>query len=254
MAKQRIGKVKLGGKPRIIVPLIGKDKKAILDELSHISKRNADILEWRIDHFEDCLDSAACFSMASKISSRASLPVLATFRTRREGGNVEIDGKEYRKLLRSLAQSDVVDAIDVEMFFDEADPARIIEATHRTGCVAVGSYHDFEGTPERGELVERIEHMADMGADVVKLSCMATSMADVATLLAATAEAKEKVDKPLITMSMGKLGVVSRAAGFAFGSVATFAAVTKGQASAPGQVPIDELKPVLDAMKDWYDD
>lgn len=254
MAKQRIGKVKLGSKPRIIVPLIGRNKKEILGEVSRISKRKADIVEWRIDHFEDCLDSSSCFSMAAKISSRASMPMLATFRTHREGGKVEIDGGEYRKLLRSLAQSDVVDAIDVEMFFDEAEPARIIEATHRTGCVAVGSYHSFGGTPKRAEIVERIGQMAEMGADIVKFSCMPKSMTDVATLLAATAEAREKVDKPLITMSMGTLGIVSRTAGFAFGSMATFACVAKGEASAPGQVPLDELKPVLDKMREWYDD
>ena len=254
MAKQRIGKVKLGSKPRIIVPVTGKDKKEILGQVSKISKRKADIVEWRIDHFEDCLDASACFSMASKISSRAGMPIIATFRTHREGGAVEIEGKEYRTLLRSLAQSDVVDAIDVEMFFEEAEPESIIEATHRTGCVAIGSYHDFSGTPEHQEIVERIEKMADMGADVVKFSCMPHSMTDVATLLAATAEAREKVERPIITMSMGSLGIATRAAGFAFGSVATFAAVEKGEESAPGQVPLDELKPVLSQLRDWYDD
>lgn len=254
MAKQRIGKVKLGSKPRIIVPIVGENKKEILAEVAKISKRKADIVEWRIDHFESCLDPSDCFSMASKISSRAGLPILATFRTHREGGTVEIDGKTYRRLLRALAQSDVVDAIDVEMFFEEAEPEKIIEATHRTGCVAVGSYHDFSGTPERAEIVDRIVHMAEMGADVVKFSCMPHTMADVATLLAATAEAKEKVERPIITMSMGRLGIATRSVGFAFGSVATFAAVEKGEESAPGQVPLDELKPVLSQLRDWYDD
>lgn len=53
-------------------------------------------------------------------------------------------------------------------------------------------------------------------------------------------------DRPLITMSMGSLGVVSRVSGATFGSAATFGAAKK--ASAPGQVSVDELRSILEVL------
>ena len=67
------------------------------------------------------------------------------------------------------------------------------------------------------------------------------------TLLAATAEMKDKATRPLITMSMGALGMVSRVSGEAFGSAATFGAAK--QASAPGQVPVSVLREILATLK-----
>ena len=53
-------------------------------------------------------------------------------------------------------------------------------------------------------------------------------------------------ETPVITMSMGALGAVSRLAGETFGSAMTFA--NPGQASAPGQVSLNIVNEVLDAL------
>lgn len=53
-------------------------------------------------------------------------------------------------------------------------------------------------------------------------------------------------DRPLLTMSMGGTGTVSRLAGEIFGSCATFGTI--GESSAPGQIPADELAQVLDVI------
>ncbi|MGQ8591795.1 type I 3-dehydroquinate dehydratase [Klebsiella pneumoniae] len=52
--------------------------------------------------------------------------------------------------------------------------------------------------------------------------------------------------RPLITMSMGKSGGVSRVTGRLFGSAMTFGTV--GQASAPGQIAIAKLREVMDML------
>ena len=76
---------------------------------------------------------------------------------------------------------------------------------------------------------------------------MPKSTGDVLTLLAATAEMHEKyADRPIITMSMSAKGVVSRLSCEAFGSAMTFGAA--GQASAPGQIPVEQLKQALDIL------
>ena len=86
------------------------------------------------------------------------------------------------------------------------------------------------------------------GADLPKVAVMPRCRTDVLELLAATAEMADlHPETPVITMSMGALGAVSRLAGEAFGSAMTFA--NPGQASAPGQVSLDVVNTVLDALK-----
>ena len=89
--------------------------------------------------------------------------------------------------------------------------------------------------------------MQRAGADLPKLAVMPQSRTDVLELLAATAEMADRhPETPIITMSMGALGAVSRLAGEAFGSAMTFA--NPGQASAPGQVSLEVVNEVLDAL------
>jgi 3-dehydroquinate dehydratase-1 len=92
--------------------------------------------------------------------------------------------------------------------------------------------------------VEHLQAQAHVGADVLKIAVTPTSPADVATLLAATAQAAAQAERPILTISMGRLGLVSRVAAETFGSCATFAMV--GSPSAPGQIPADVLAPALD--------
>ena len=80
-----------------------------------------------------------------------------------------------------------------------------------------------------------------------KLAVMPQSRTDVLELLAATAEMADRhPETPIITMSMGALGAVSRLSGEALGSAMTFA--NPGQASAPGQVSLEVVNEVLDAL------
>ena len=67
---------------------------------------------------------------------------------------------------------------------------------------------------------------------------------DVLTVLSATNKARnETVQIPIVTMSMGLKGAVSRLAGGLFGSDITFA--NGMQASAPGQIPIEGLRTAM---------
>jgi 3-dehydroquinate dehydratase-1 len=109
------------------------------------------------------------------------------------------------------------------------------------------SFHDFQRTPPLQELLARFRQAKDLGADVGKLAVMPRSKADVLVLLQATLQASEMLDIPVAGMAMGALGAVSRVCGGVFGSALTFAV---GQAaSAPGQIPIDELRAALAVLR-----
>ena len=63
-------------------------------------------------------------------------------------------------------------------------------------------------------MVTRLTAMQQTGADLPKLAAMPNSPSDVLELLAATAEMEEQhPETPVITMSMGALGAVSRLCG-----------------------------------------
>lgn len=92
-----------------------------------------------------------------------------------------------------------------------------------------------------------LEQMCAGGADIVKLAVMPQNMEDVLKLLSVTNEFKEEnPDTPVITMSMGKMGMISRLCGESFGAAVTFAAHKK--ASAPGQMEMHEVADILEKM------
>ena len=112
------------------------------------------------------------------------------------------------------------------------------------------SNHDFDKTPDKDEILERLIKMQKLGADIPKIAVMPTCKKDVITLLAATEEmATNHCDTPIITMSMGSMGLISRLCGEAFGSALTFGAI--GKTSAPGQMNVEDLSKILSLIHEY---
>ena len=236
------------GRPKVIIPIVERTEAAILETAAQFSTLRADCVEWRVDLFEGAKDLAAVARCAAKL--RIALKdklLLVTFRTKAEGGNVELTHEEYLHFICTVLATDCADLIDIEFFTAGPKLPALIEEAHTAGAAVVCSSHDFHKTPPRTELVSRMMQMQRAGADLPKLAVMPQSRADVLELLAATAEMADRhPETPIITMSMGALGAVSRLSGEAFGSAMTFA--NPGQASAPGQVSLDVVNEVLDAL------
>lgn len=237
------------GAAKVIVPITPATPEELVAQVTALAGQDFDILEWRVDFLDKAPEIDACVAAAALLAEHTDHPVLATFRTADEGGEKAIALPDYVALLGALARSGKVAAIDVERFRGEAEVAEIIEVAHAAGVAVVASFHNFGTTPSVDEIVERLSAMDAIGADVPKLACMPKDTGDLLTLLRGTWEASKIIDRPLITMSMSATGVLSRAAGEIFGSTATFGMV--GRASAPGQVPVDELRPVVEAIHRW---
>lgn len=236
------------GMPKIVVPIVERTERAILQRAESLKPYPADMAEWRADFFEGALDLANIRrTLAALRGALGDMPLLFTFRTAREGGEAPIEPAYYAALNAAAAQSGCADLIDVEVFGNDALARESIQNIHAAGRYAVGSSHDFSRTPPRGELVRRLRAMQDMGADVLKIAVMPERGEDVLTLLAAASEMRELyANRPIAAISMGPLGLISRLAGEAFGSALTFASVN--QASAPGQIPARELKGILETL------
>ena len=238
------------GRPKICVPITGQTRSEILEEAGGFSSIPADLAEWRADWYEDVFDTERLLDTAEALrKALGELPLLFTFRTKTEGGEKAVDDALYRRLNLAIIESGCVDLIDVELFSMEAAAKEIISAAHDKNITVIGSNHHFHETPAQEEIVKRLCHMRQAGADIPKIAVMPRSEQDVLTLLSATLEmSRHHADCPIITMSMAKTGLISRLAGESFGSAVTFGSASK--ASAPGQIGVGELKQVLDIIHD----
>ncbi len=244
-----IRKLAIGeGRPKICVPICGKDPEEILREAESIQELPADLIEWRADWYEDVFDKTCFRDMLGMLRSKlGDKPLLFTFRSVQEGGEKPIRPEQYLEVSRTVCESGQADALDVELFMDGKVTREIIDMAHRHGMVVIASNHDFIKTPEKDEMTRRLILMDEMGADILKIAVMPKKKTDVLELLTATEEMERLyTEKPVVTMSMGPMGLISRLAGETFGSAITFGAGEK--ASAPGQMPAEDLKKVLDAI------
>lgn len=246
----KIKNVEIGkGIPKICIPLTGKNREEIIEEMEIVKKSNPDLIEWRVDFFEESDNPERVCEMLGTINdSFKQIPVLFTFRTKEEGGEKSIMSEDYVKLLKEVSERRLADIVDVQVFWYGEKSEDFIKELKETGAVVLASSHHFEGTPSVREMSDALYTMENRGADIVKLAVMPQSGKDVCALLEATMERKEHSNKPMITMSMGQSGMLSRICGDLTGSCVTFA--SGKQASAPGQIKADELKKVLGDIHD----
>ncbi|NIE63004.1 type I 3-dehydroquinate dehydratase [Burkholderia sp. Ax-1719] len=237
------------GAPKIIVPTTGSTAEEVLAQARAIgSNPDVDIIEYRIDYLNFDTDAAQVAELGKKVAAAANgKPLILTFRTKTEGGSKEITDKEYGDLYMALIKAHFIDILDVEMFRQPSVVREVVAAAHAAGIKVVMSSHDFRKTPPTAEIVSRLREQDKMGADILKIAVMPHNAADVLKLLDATEQIRDQYSrKPLLTMSMGGLGAVSRFSGQVFGSDLTFGMI--GEASAPGQVDARALRQVLDTI------
>lgn len=236
------------GAPKICVPMVGHTIEKLQEEAAELRLADQDIIEWRADFFIDVESLSQVKEALWKIREIIPhIPLLFTFRTKKEGGEREIDLAYYLQLNKAMIESKLVDLVDLELFTGEKALRSLIELAHDKGVSVVLSNHDFEKTPSKEEIIARLIKAQELGGDLPKIAVMPRTRQDVLTLLDATLTMSEHyADRPIITMSMAGLGMVSRLAGEVFGSALTFGAYKKS--SAPGQIPAAELREILSLL------
>ena len=244
MSPVQLRGVTLGeGRAKVIVPVTGTTVEELVSQTTTLAGVEFDIIEWRVDFLDVAPSPTAVLEAAARIRAAArERPVLFTFRTHHESGNKPITSEEYRDLNIAVIDSGLVDAIDVEHRFDA-----IIAAARNAGVPVVGSLHDFTATPPAEDLVRHLVEMQERGCAVAKAAVMPQNTGDVLQLMEATwTMTSQYPSTPVLTMSMGGLGLITRLSPRVTGSCATFAMV--GRASAPGQIPVEELQPILELI------
>ncbi|QQK81716.1 type I 3-dehydroquinate dehydratase [Salicibibacter cibi] len=234
--------------PKICVPLMGKNREALQDEWKQLKEKTVDLLEWRVDYFENIRDVDLIVDIATEIQRETKRPLLFTKRSEEEGGQaVSLNENEVVQLYEAVIANDAVHGVDIELRQQEKNIHHLIEQARNQKIDVILSYHNFTETPSALLLEEKISEAVVLGADVAKIAVMPQSKMDVLTLLQVTEKMSHTMPIPLISMAMGRNGMISRLAGGLFGSALTFA--SGAQSSAPGQIPTADVEQVLRILK-----
>lgn len=233
------------GIPKTCVSIVGKTKDDIIKQANFLKTINVDIIEWRVDFFESA-ESIEGTKDILKIIRKILIdkPIIFTFRSSKEGGQKEVSSEFYFRLNKEIANTKLIDIIDIELLNNENNIKELIDISNKNNVVVIISFHDFQETPSKEKMKYFIDKSIEIGADIPKIAVMANTTEDILDLLDITRIIKEEYPNiPIITISMGKKGIVSRITGELFGSSITFASAKK--ASAPGQIPIDDLNHII---------
>ena len=235
------------GRPVICVPVVEKTTEGVVTKIRELGEKKVQMLEWRVDCYEEVGNPESVKKVLEQVKPfvRESI-FLFTFRTKQQGGSLRMEERKILQLNEIAAKSGCADMIDLE-FFEATRPEKEIRRFQRMGVRIIASHHDFDGTPDERILHMLMDQMQQGGADVAKLAVMPNSVDDVVRLLKLTNDTRQKYPTlPVVTMSMGGLGVISRLSGEVFGSCITFGA--DGAVSAPGQMQMEKLADILDAL------
>lgn len=234
------------GRAKICVPITGRLKKDIISQAREIVASGAEIIEWRVDYFE-YIDYPSVLGLLSQISEIArDVPLIFTFRTKKEGGYREISDDDYFHLLNAAAATGNADFIDVEAMSRPAVADKMLRSLGYRKTRVIFSYHNFYSTPSFDNILSIFKSMRDRGGDICKIAVTPENKRDVDTLILASEKFARISNVPLISISMKDEGAVSRIAWKTTGSAITFASAA-GQ-SAPGQLDISKMKEVSDNL------
>ena len=200
---------------------------------------DADIIEWRADF----LPKEAILQVAPAIFEKfAGRELLFTLRTRAEGGEIDLDSAEYVQIIKDVAQLYQPEYIDFEYFGHKDVFEQMLDFPN-----LVLSYHNFQETPEN--MMEILSELTSLTPKVVKVSVMAHTEQDVLDLMNFTRGFKTlNPEQEYVTISMGKVGKVSRITSDVTGSSWSFASLD--EASAPGQISLSSMKKIREILNE----
>ncbi|MCQ2337077.1 MAG: 3-phosphoshikimate 1-carboxyvinyltransferase [Paludibacteraceae bacterium] len=194
--------------------------KTLSEITSVLSNPDVEMAEIRLD-----LCPALSIHDIETLFSTARVPLLATCRI-----SPDMPAEEAERKLTYAAQH--AHFIDIEIEAPSDMVSRIAKTCNTFGCHLIRSVHFFDGTPSLEALQECVSKCSDGFAEIIKIVTYATDADDVKTV--------QKLYTPslagkLIAFCMGEAGKQSRMDALKFAAPFTYAALSKAEATAPGQ-------------------
>ena len=226
---------------KVCVPIMGKTKTEVIEQAAKVADMKPDMVEFRADYLEKISKENVLDVIQEIKKAVGNIEVIFTFRTKAEGGECAIDDSDYEELC--IAAAAICDYVDVEIVGHLDIAKDVVTKIQKEGAKVIGSNHHFDKTPSDNEMIEIMKKMENLGADICKIAVMPNDKNDVERFMETSSQLSEIISVPIITMSMGELGSVTRVCTDKTGSCATFAAGV--QTSAPGQIDVHMARKLL---------
>lgn len=230
----------------LIMPIAARSFEEVISLAKEFEPYDADILEWRVDYLEDLENLPALLETAKALREAVGeRSIMVTPRHHEENGVREIKPEAKEKILFTLIRSGQIDMVDVEMRYGKSYIQNIRQECHRYGVALMVSYHDLKRTPDTPEVISLLQKEVELGADVCKVSFVAETYGDTDRLGKSIGKAREAgIDVPIVSISAGPKGVLSRICGDVFGSDGTFVSTGKTH-----QIHIDDVRALRKSLK-----
>ena len=218
--------------PRVCVAVVGEDASNIIERAESLVRDNP-FMEFRLDYLST--PAAGLPKLKHFLDLHPEATVIATCRRAVNGGKFKGSSAAQLDILTKAAATGF-QLVDIELQSAEIlKPAELAQLKDRVGVIL--SFHDFKATKK---LEETFAEMKRYPADFYKVVSTATSLYDNVQMMKFL-EA-HSAQHEMVGLCMGEQGIISRVLGVRAGSVFTFAAATRGEETAPGQVTASELR------------
>jgi 3-dehydroquinate dehydratase/shikimate dehydrogenase len=211
---------------------------AELIERAQAALADSRFLEFRLDSCPKPL--AALPKVKDFLAGHRDATAIATCRRKQFGGGFTGSLKAELDVLQKAAQAGC-QLVDLEVeSAEEARPAQLAafrDELRAAGAALLVSFHDFTRTKNLEHAAQRIEAFRP---DFLKVVSTAQSLADNLAILKLIEE--HSLSCHFVGIAMGEEGLVSRVLGLRAGAEFTFASVSDGAETAPGQVTARTLR------------
>jgi 3-dehydroquinate dehydratase I len=214
------------------------DDKMTSSKLRSFYRQGVRLIEFRLDFCSELVVK----NILSKIKLLKSIPfkIIATIRSSREGGKGDLSEEERGSLYEQIIP--FVDLVDIELS-SKSILSRVLKQAKKFKVKTILSFHDFKKTPSRNKLEKIFFDCKKKHADFIKIAVMARSWKDMHQMLLFTLNHQSD---PIITLSMGQKGALSRIYFPSAGSRWTYTYAT--EATAPGQWNLKEMLPLFEKV------
>ncbi|MFH1788946.1 MAG: type I 3-dehydroquinate dehydratase [Candidatus Altiarchaeota archaeon] len=218
----------------MICAALTEDSAEAMSELA--ANTECDLVELRLD----CLKDACDLSALSRIRKKKIMTCMPSW----EGGRFE--GGEQERIGMLEKALEFADYATIELNTEDEIRNGFVERARGKKVKVIVAHHDFKKTPSPDEIDAIIEKEKQAGADIAKIAFTPRSQEDVLNTLHPLSTRK---DIPLITISMGEQGKVTRILAPLLGSYLTYGFPEGRAQAAPGQLSVGELKNILGNLR-----
>jgi 3-dehydroquinate dehydratase/shikimate dehydrogenase len=211
---------------------VGPDPATMIERAESLVRDNP-FIEFRLDYLAQPL--AALPKLRGFIEIHPEATFIATCRRAVNGGKFKGSAASERAILSKAADMGFP-LVDLELQSAQSlKKDEVKDLYDRVGLII--SHHDFKATKK---LDEQLQAMKQYQADFYKLVSTATNLHDNVVMMKFLEANSGKHE--MVGLCMGEQGIISRVLGVRAGSIFTFASATRGEETAPGQVPAGELR------------